>query len=119
MDSELVVKLAYNAERAQDVHELNASAKGPMVKLKAHSVPLEFIRRHLLISKWSPEVVAARMKQKGMEGAICAKTIYTYIDKGEIPEMGNETLWEKRMRGKKHKSFVRLNFHWTNSPVSP
>ena len=107
IDSELVVKLAYNADRAQDVHALNASAKGPMVKLKAHSVPLEFIRRHILISKWSPEVVAARMKQKGMEGAVCAKTIYTYIDKGEIAGVGNETLWEKRMRCKKHKSLHR------------
>jgi IS30 family transposase len=107
LNSDLTTLVAYNADRAQDVHELNASAKGPMVKLKAHSVPLEFIRRHLLISKWSPEVVAARMKQKGMEGAICAKTIYTYIDKGEIPGVGNETLWEKRMRGKKHKSLHR------------
>ena len=34
--SELVVKMAYSADRSQDVHELNASAKGPMVKLKAH-----------------------------------------------------------------------------------
>ncbi len=107
IDSELVVKLAYSADRAQDVHKLNASAKGPMVKLKAHSVPLEFIRRHILISEYSPEVVAARMKQKGMEGAVCAKTIYTYIDKGEIPGVSNDSLWEKRMRGKKHKALHR------------
>lgn len=107
IDSELVVKLAYSADRAQDVHDENASAKGPMVKLKANSVELEFIRRHLLISKWSPEVIAARMKQKGMEDAICAKTIYNHIDKGEIPGVSNETLWEKRTRGKKHKSLHR------------
>jgi len=107
IDSELIVKLAYSADRAQDVHGENASAKGPMVKLKANSVALEFIRRHLLISKWSPEVIATRMKQKGMEDAICAKTIYNHIDKGEIPGVSNETLWEKRTRGKKHKSLYR------------
>ena len=107
IDSELVVKLAYSADRAQDVHKLNASAKGPVVKLKAHSVSLEFIRRHILISEWSPEVVAARMKQKGMEGAVCAKPIYTYIDKGEIHGVSNDSLWEKRMRGKKYKVLHR------------
>ena len=47
------------------------------------------------------------MKQKGMEDAVCAKTIYNHIDKGEIPGVSNETLWEKRTRGKTHKSLHR------------
>ncbi len=38
-----------------------------------------------------------------MEGAVCAKTIYNYIDQGEIPGVSNKTLWEKRNRGKKNK----------------
>ena len=107
IDSERVVKMAYSADRAQDVHEQNASAKGPVVKLKANSVAVEFIRCHIIIKEWSPEVIAARMKQKGMEDAICAKTIYNHIDKGEIPGVSNESLWEKRTRGKKHKSLRR------------
>ena len=98
--SELTTSMVYNADRAQDVHELNASAKGPMVKLKANSVAVEFIRCHIVIKKWSPEVVAARMKQKGMPDALCAKSIYNYIDQGWIPGVTNETLWEKRTRRK-------------------
>ncbi len=89
------------------MHELNATAKGPAVKLKANSAAVEFIRCHIVIRRWSPEVVAARMKQKGMDRAVCAKTIYNHIDKGEIPGVGNETLWEKRTRGKTHKSLRR------------
>lgn len=58
-------------------------------------------------SAGSPEVIAARMKQKEMEDAICAKTIYNHIDKGEISGVSNETLWEKRRRGKKRKSLQR------------
>jgi IS30 family transposase len=77
------------------------------VKLKANSVAVEFIRCHIVIRRWSPEVVSARMKEKGMEDAVCAKTIYTHIEKGEIPGVSNETLWEKRTRGKKHKSLHR------------
>ena len=107
LNSDLTTKLVYNADRAQDVHDENASAKGPRVKLMANSAAAEFIRHYILIKKWSPEVIAARMKQKQMPDAVCAKTIYNYIDKGEIPGVSNETLLEKRMRGKKHKSLHR------------
>ena len=105
--SDLSTTEAYNADRAQDVRDLNASAKGPAVKLKANSAAVQFIRYHIAKKKWSPEAVAARMKHKGMEDAVCAKTIYNHIDKGEIPGVSNETLWEKRRRGKKHKALHR------------
>ena len=107
LNSDLTTKTVYNADRAQDVHDQNATAKGPAVKLKANSTAVEFIRCHILILKWSPEAVAARMKQKGMDHAVCAKTIYNHIDKGEIPGVSNETLWEKRNRSKTHKSLHR------------
>jgi IS30 family transposase len=107
LNSDLTTLVMYNADRAQDVHDLNASAKGPTVKLKANSVAVEFIRYHIVIRRWSPEVVAARMKEKDMEDAVCAKTIYTHIEKGEIPGVSNETLWEKRNRGRKNKSLHR------------
>jgi IS30 family transposase len=107
LNSDLTVKSIYNADRAQDAHELNATAKGPEVKLKANSTAVEFIRCYIVIKEWSPEAVAARMKQKGMESAVCSKTIYNHIDLGEIPGVSNETLLEKRTRGKKHKSLHR------------
>ena len=106
-NSDLSTKMVYNANRAQDVHDENATAKGPAVKLMAHSAAVKFIHYYILIKKWSPEVIAARMKQKQMPDAVCAKTIYNYIDKGEIPGVSNETLLEKRTRGKKHKSLHR------------
>jgi IS30 family transposase len=107
LNSDLTKRMVYNADRAQDVHDQNATAKGPTVKLKANSAAVEFIRCYIVIKKWSPEAVAARMKQKEMEDAVCAKTIYNHIDKGEIPGVSNETLWEKRTRGKKHKGLHR------------
>jgi IS30 family transposase len=107
LNSDLTTGRVYNADRAQDVYDQNATAKGPAVKLKSNSTAVEFIRCHIVIRKWSPEAVAARMKQKGMDDAVCAKTIYNHIDKGEIPGVSNETLWEKRTRGKTHKSLHR------------
>ena len=84
LNSDLTTKRVYNADRAQDVHNENATAKGPPVKLKINRVAVEFIRCYIVILGCSPEVVAARMRQKGMDDAVCAKTIYNYIDKGEI-----------------------------------
>ena len=107
VNSDLTVTSVYNADRAQDVHDINATAKGPVVKLKANSTAVEFIRCYIVIKEWSPEAIAARMKQKGMEDAVCSKTIYNHVDKGEIPGVSNETLWEKRNRGKKHQSLAR------------
>jgi len=107
LNSDLTCSAVYNADRAQDVHDLNASAKGPAVKLKAHSAAEEIIRLHIVHKRQAPEVVAALMKSAKMEGAVCAKTIYTYIDKGWIQGVSNESLWEKRKRGRKHNSLCR------------
>lgn len=107
LNSDLTRSRVYNADRAQDVHDQNASAKGPPVKLKAHSAAEEIIRLHVVQKQQAPEVVAALMKSAKIEGAVCAKTIYTYIDKGWIQGASNETLREKRKRGKTHKSLFR------------
>ena len=105
--TDLTVSIRYNADRAQDVQELNATAKGPAVKLRANRVAVRFISYYILVKQWSPEAIAARMKAKRMEEAVCAKTIYNYIDRGEIPGVRNETLLEKRNRGRKHKRLHR------------
>ena len=107
INSDLTTTRCYNADRGQDVHNLNATAKGPKVKLKTNSPALLFIQYHILKRKYSPEVVAALMKRKKVENGVCAKTIYTYIDRGEIPNVSNDTLLEKRKRGRKHKSLTR------------
>ncbi|RKX45885.1 MAG: hypothetical protein DRP64_04025 [Verrucomicrobia bacterium] len=39
LNSDLTTSMLYNADRAQDVHDLNATAKGAPVKLKAGSAP--------------------------------------------------------------------------------
>ena len=107
LNTDLTTKVVYSADRAHEVHIENGRNKGPKVKLKVNSVAYKWIVYHLVKLKWSPEAVAGRMKLKGMEGAVCAKTLYTYIDRGEIEGISNESLWEKRTRGKSHKSLQR------------
>jgi transposase, IS30 family len=100
LNSDLTSSRVYNADRAQDIHDLNASAKGASVKLMAGQSTVLFISYFIRVKRWSPEVVAARMKEKGMPDALCAKSIYNYIDQGWVPRVSNETLWEKRTRRK-------------------
>lgn len=107
LNSDLTISIVYNADRAQDVHDLNASAKGVSVKLMAARSSVLFISYFIRVKRWSPEAVAARMKEKGMPDALCAKSIYNYIDQGWIPGVANETLWEKRLRRKRARRTLR------------
>ena len=109
LKGDLTISTVYNADRAQDVHDLNATAKGVPVKLLAGRCAVLFISYFIRVKRWSPEAVAARMKAKGMPDALCAKSIYNYIDQGWIPGVTNETLWEKRKRRKNaRKTLCRL-----------
>jgi IS30 family transposase len=101
LDTELRTSVVYNADRAHDLHELNATAKGPQLKIGANHTMVEFIRFHIAENRYSPEVVAHLMKQSALEDDVSPKTIYSYIDMGLIPGVSNETLWEKRKRLKR------------------
>jgi transposase, IS30 family len=100
LDSELRMIDAYSSDRGQEVHDLNATARGPGLKLGRNYPLAEFVRCRIVEHKESPDVVVARMRQAGMPGAVCTRTLYRYIDAGVIPGVGNESLWEKRKRGK-------------------
>ena len=81
-DTELREKVLYSSDRGQDMHDLDATAKGPNLKLGCYHETAEFIRCHIVEHKESPDVVAHRMKQAGMEGVVCTKTPYNYIEEG-------------------------------------
>ena len=107
LDYELREKCVYSSDRGQDVHDLNATAKGAELKLGHNHELAEFIRCRIVKHKESPDVVAHRMRQAGMEGAVCTKTLYNYIDQNVIPGVSNESLWEKRKRCKQRRRTIR------------
>jgi IS30 family transposase len=108
LNSELIRLTVYSSDRAQSVHDLNATAKGPQLKLGRHYQTAEFIRYHIVGKRFSPDVVAGLMKQQALACTLCTKTIYSYIEDGWIAGVTNESLWEKRKRCKKaHKRLHR------------
>jgi len=97
-DSQWREKSVYSSDRGQGVHDLNATARGPDLKLGRHHDMAQFIRCRIVEHRESPDVAAFRLRQAGRSGAVCTRTLYRYIDQGVIPGVSNQSLWEKRKR---------------------
>lgn len=95
----------YSADRGQTIYEQRMKAKGR--KPKANPALAERLHLHIVVQQQSPAVAAGRMKRESFEHAVCYKTIYNHIDKGLVPGVTNESLWEKRGRKKGRKSLCR------------
>ena len=65
-NSDWTVSMQYSSDRAQDVYDLNATAKGPSLKLGSDREASAFIRRLIVDEGCSPEVVSHRMKAAGL-----------------------------------------------------
>jgi len=99
------VEERYSANRGQTVYETRMKGRTHARLLDTRLV--EHLQVRILNDKQAPEVIAARMKQEELEYAVCAKTIYNLIDRCLIPGVSNESLWEKRKRGKARKTVHR------------
>jgi len=82
VDYELRQKHVYSSDRGQDVHDLNATAKGPGLKLGRNYPLAEFIRCRIVEHKESPDVVASRIRQTGIAGAVCTRRSIATSPKG-------------------------------------
>ena len=106
-DTDLREFHVYSSDRGQDVHDLNATARGPDLKLGRNRVMAEFVRCRIVDHRESPDVVAAGMRHVGIEGSVCTRTLYRYIDQGVIPGVRNQSLWEKRKYANRRKRRAR------------
>jgi IS30 family transposase len=107
LDCELRKHWVYSSDRGQDVHDLNATARGPELKLGTNRALVVFVRKHIVDDRESPAVVAHRMREAKLEGAVCTRTLYHYIDQGLIEGVSNESLWEKRQRRRRTRRTLR------------
>jgi IS30 family transposase len=95
----------YSADRGQTVYEKRMRSKGR--RSKASPALAEHLHLHIVVHKHSPDVVADGMKAENLDYAVCTKTIYNHIDKGLVPSVTNESLWEKRKRRKGRRRLSR------------
>jgi IS30 family transposase len=76
--SNLTRSMVCSSDREQAVHDLNATAKGPQLKLGKHYQTAEFIRFHIAEKRFSPDVAAGLMKQKAILHSLHQNHLFLY-----------------------------------------
>lgn len=110
----------YSADKGQQVHEQNQTAKGPGLKIGNDREYAEFLEKKMLgvqedgkvdkQKRCSPAAALELARREGFETSICVSTLYSYIDKGVFLNLSNKDLWEKGKK-KQRKQKVRRSPH--------
>lgn len=93
--------LEYSADKAQQIHRYNQTAKGRPIKLGNDHAYAKFLERKILEDRYSPAAALAAARKKGFATSICTTTLYSYIEKRVFLQLSNKHLWNKGKRGKK------------------
>lgn len=103
LNSNLTERQEYCADVGQRIYEAYGRNKGPSLKIgKGHKL-VKYIEDKIINEKYSPDAVIGEMKVKKIEfeAKICTKTLYNYIDRGDIfLKLTNKNLPVKKDRKK-------------------
>ena len=102
---------AYSADKGQQIHEYNQSAKGRQLKIDHDHQYAEFLEEKILKDKYSPAAALAEARKAGYQTKICTTTLYSYIDKGVFLKLSNKHLWNKGSRRKRAERPERRVVH--------
>ena len=92
------IRIEYNAEHAQLDAEEKMKYKGPAPKSGKHYKLVEMIAFLILERQYSPYAVVRQLGSEGLWPAgltICEKTLYNWIEAGDIPGVTRENLSRK------------------------
>ena len=96
----------YSADKGQQIHEYNQTAKGRPLKIGNNREYANFLEEAMLSKedprkRCSPAAALELAKRKGFTMHICVTTLYSYIDKGVFLHLTSKNLWEKPKRKKR------------------
>ena len=91
-------KLRYSAERGQQKHDYNQTAKGRPLKIGNDHAFAAYIEHKIIVDRYSPAAALAAARMYPFATRICVSTLYSYIDKQVFCQLGNRHLWEKRKK---------------------
>lgn len=84
-------EVRYSADKGQQVHKYNQTAKGRPLKIGADRAYADFLERKMLgvqengkvdrRKRYSPAVALELARREGFETSVCVGTLYNYIDK--------------------------------------
>lgn len=99
----------YSADKAQQIHDYNQTAKGRPLKIGSDHKYAEFLENKILNKKYSPAAALAAARAKGFRTSVCVTTLYSYIDKRVFLNLTNKDLWEKsRRKSREYRPIQRI-----------
>ena len=105
-------KLRYSAERGQQKHDYNQTAKGRPLKIGNDHAFAAYIEHKIIVDRYSPAAALAAARMYPFATRICVSTLYSYIDKQVFFQLGNRHLWEKwKKKPKKDEGQQRRVVH--------
>ena len=72
--------IEYSADKAQQLHEYNQTAKGRPLKIGNDLAYANYLERKILEDRYSPAAALACAKAMDFTTSICLATLYSYID---------------------------------------
>ncbi|MEI7478628.1 MAG: IS30 family transposase [bacterium] len=86
INSNLTYRREYCADAGQRVYEENCRNKGPELKIGKDHKLVKHIEDKIVKHKYAPDAVIGEIEQKGykFDTKICTKTVYNYIDRGDV-----------------------------------
>lgn len=88
----------YSAQKAQQIHDWNQSAKGRPDKIGKDRAYADFLEHKMLHDRFSPAAALAAAEKAGFSCRVCRVTLYSYIYKGFFLHLTSADLWEKPKR---------------------
>lgn len=96
----------YSADKAQEQYELNKTAKGRPIKLGKDFALADFIEHKIADEHYSPAAIIMEIREQGLQfdTEICEKTIYNYVNSGDVfLRVTNKNLPERGRRKRKYR----------------
>lgn len=101
----------YSADKGQQIHNLNQTAKGAPLKLRNQYAWANFIENKIVQEKYSPAAALAGARKAGFSFTVSTNTLYAYIDKGVFLQLTNKNLLVKGKKKKRRYNPVQRIAH--------
>lgn len=99
----------YSADKGQQIHDLNQTAKGAPLKLTNEYAWANYIENKIVKEKYSPAAALAGARKAGLSFTVSINTLYSYIDKGVFLQLTNKDLLIKgRKKKRKYNAVQRI-----------
>lgn len=116
-------EVRYSADKAQQIHNYNQTAKGRPLKIGNDHAYAQFLEDQMRgvqpngkidkQKRCSPAVALELARRKGYTTSVCTSTLYNYIDKQVFMHLTNKDLWEKGRKKTRGQKAVRRIAHPT------